>query len=156
MRAFLIIMICMTCVLPLGCSQGSSPTGKASPQGAWLGEGEFQASAGSTTVKAQLEILNDGTYRFLILEPRVLMLAGMEKGHWTESNGALRLAPDEALSSERQLSVLAPQAPRNFRPKTLTISPGYTSLRIEDGQWKATFLPNEEPTTKLREKGEID
>lgn len=156
MRPFLNIVICMACLLPLGCTQGSSPTGKASPQGAWLGEGEFQASAGSTDVKAQLEILKDGTYRFLILEPRVLMLAGIEKGHWTESNGELRLAPDEALSSEGQLSVLAPQTPRNFRPKALAISPGYTSLRIEDGQWSATFLPNEEPTAKMREAGEID
>lgn len=151
--AILSALIFLVSTAAIGCGErGADP--RTSLDGAWLGEGTFHASAGEQGVKAQLELLSDGTYRFLIIEPRVLMLAGMEKGKWTVKGQQLDLAPEPAQTSEG--GGILSQAPRDFRPKTLTIESDMSALLLDDSKMDLRFTPNEEATKKLREKGDVE
>lgn len=146
----LIILFFLLPIFLAGCSD-SRPS---QLQAAWLGEGQYSSSAGNADVKAQLEILDNGTYRFLILEPRVLMLAGMEEGTWAEAGGKVDLTPVEKPAGEKR-SGLFSTTPRNFRPKTLTVEGDYSKLVISDDEFEMDFLLNEKATDKLVENGEI-
>lgn len=125
----------------------------ASPNhGAWLGEGTFRAQQGTQQVKAQLELLAGGTYRFMVIEPRVLMMVvGLEKGNWQRTDELLNLNPfpDQSNSNGGVFN----KAPKNFRPKSLTID-GDTFL-LQDDQMNLRFTPNPKATEKLAKRGEI-
>ncbi len=122
--------------------------------GAWLGEGKFNAARGSMDVRAQVEFLPDGSYRFLVLEPGILALAGVENGKWTQNGDIVDLIPNVEEPGE-QRSVLFGSAPRNFQPKLLLVESGLRSLKLDDGPMQITFKHNPEATAKLREAGEL-
>lgn len=150
-----VLILCVIC--NAACSKRSGP-----PQleGAWLGQGEFSASAGSKTMKAQLEILSDGSYRFLILEPRVLMMAGVEKGDWVREGNRLTLTPvkekeKEDKSNKSVFETLRKTSPVELRVKQLTIADDLSALVLSDGPMELEFAPNEEATRKLIESGEV-
>jgi hypothetical protein len=129
-------------------------------EGAWLGEGIYSTTAGSKDVKAQLEILSDGTYRFLILEPSVLMLTGMEKGNWTRDGSLLTLSPVNGKSEEKGdgksvFETLRKSSPENLRVKNLTLADDLSFLNLSDGPMELEFYPNAEATRKLEEAGEV-
>lgn len=157
----------------LGCDEGSGTSATGSPaatpsptsvRGAWLGKGTFNASAGSTPVVAQLEVLKDGTYRFLIIEPRILALAGMETGTWTHANGTLELTPDEEKPATPNpetgekpslMDAMRAGSPRELREKTLHVAQGFSSMSIDDEKMKLRFEPNPDATAKLQAAGDI-
>ena len=147
---FLILfVVCLT-----SCSEPSQL------EGAWLGEGTFSVSAGSKKVKAQLEILSDGTYRFLILEPRILMITGMEKGTWSREGALLTLSPvNEKMkrddSKKSVFSNLRKSSPAKLRVKQLTLVDGLSSMTLSDGPLELKFTPNVKATRKLEEAGEV-
>ena len=139
------------------CGKSSGPPRL---EGAWLGEGEFSVSAGSKGVKAQLEILSDGTYRFLILEPRILMMAGVEKGNWSRDGELLTLTPvnekKEGDDSKKSvLETLRKSSPEKLRVKKLIIADDLSSLTLSDGPLALQFTPNEEATQRLEEAGDV-
>lgn len=142
------------CLLLCGCGGGEKEP--PSLHGAWLGEGDFSSSHGKMAVKAQLEILADESYRFLILEPAILMAAGMEQGTWTLTDSSLDLHPaEETAEEEKEGFSLFGSAPRNFQPKTLTVAPGMKELSLRDGPMQLTFHRNRKATDVLRRNGEI-
>lgn len=132
----------------------SAPT-VASAHGAWLGEGAFTAPEGTQEIKAQLELLQDGTYRFMVIEPRALMMVvGLEKGKWKLEGESLDLAPfpDQTSEGTGKLGALN-SAPKNFRPKTLSVDGD--AFVLKDAQMNLRFSPNLKATEKLREVGDI-
>lgn len=135
-------------------AERENPGASAAPQleAAWLGTGQFAASMGDAAVKAQLEILTGGDYRFLILEPKALMLAGIEEGTWTREEQTLHLQP---LTDEKEKSGILRGAPRDFRPKTLAIAEDLSELVLQDDKMNMTFKLNEKASAKLRAEGEI-
>jgi hypothetical protein len=111
-------------------------------------------------VKAQLEILSDGTYRFLILEPKVLMLAGMEKGKGSREGALLTLSPFNGKAEEDDarksvLEMLRKSSPENLRVKQLTLADDLRSMSLSDGPLELELTPNAEATRKLEEAGEV-
>lgn len=147
------------------------PGGPPTLERAWLGEGTFSVSAGSKPMKAQLEILTDGTYRFMILEPRILMLTGIESGTWTRDGQLLTLQPvnekaktptkggastDSSKDSSSVLKTLRQSSPKNLRVKKLNIAADLSSLSLSDGPLDIEFKPNPEVTQKLKQSGEIE
>lgn len=140
---------------------GSREEKASSVHGAWLGEGVFTSPHGTMAMRAQLELLSDGSYRMLVLDPPVLMIFGMEKGSWSHQDGSLHLNPieeevPENLDTESTSPIrLLQSAPRNFQPKTLTTNRGLSRLSLDDGPMKLEFQRNREATRVLREKGEI-
>ncbi|MCC5877943.1 MAG: hypothetical protein JJU11_17130 [Candidatus Sumerlaeia bacterium] len=158
MKFLPIIVFLALSLLGQGCSQGNE--GPGTLHGAWLGEGVFSSPYGQMDVKAQLELLGDNSYRFLVLEPPVLMMAGVEKGDWIFDGDSLELNPQEEPGEEvgdqsaSPLQVLR-SAPKNFRPKTLSVSPSLKELRLLDDQMDLTFQRNAVATKTLKEKGEI-
>ncbi len=119
---------------------------------AWLGEGEFTIRGRSLDVKAQLEILEDGTYRYLILEPGIIAMMGMETGTWQENGSDLDLSPNQGST---EAGGILGSTPRDFNPKTLSIEGNYSRLILDDGAMQITFKPNPEATKKLRANGEV-
>lgn len=140
-------------LLSAGCGD-SGVGGESGIEGAWLGEGTFHADAGTQDMKAQLEILSDGTYRFMVIEPRVLMLMGAEEGDWTRADRQLDLTPTNNDSGGG--GGLLARAPRNFQPKSLTIGEDNDALVLLDDKMEMRFEPNAEATKKLRQGGEVD
>ena len=167
-----LLTIAVTTLLAAGCDDASAPGADASAaaaaptsvHGAWLGEGTFNAEAGTTEVTAQLELLSDGTYRFMILQPRVLALAGAEKGQWTTQGSTLHLKPDEEKPATPNpqtgekpsvMDVLRSSSPRELREKDLSVANDFSSLTLDDGKMQLRFRPNPTATAKLKAAGEI-
>lgn len=146
----LLLPIIMLAFILSACSSGTTEL-----PGAWLGEGKFNAAQGSMDVKAQLEILPDGTYRFLVIEPGILALAGVERGKWSQSGDLLNLTPDPEEQGDDNRSILFRSAPRNFQPKTLRVVGQIKSLELADGPMQVTFTHNPKATASLREAGEL-
>lgn len=152
-------------MLPLaGCGDGGAATGPATLHGAWLGEGTFSARGRSVAVKAQLEILPDGRYRFLILEPAMLMLAGVEEGTWSRDEVTLALTPGtEAEPAEPDAEDAEPSVARMLRPsnaqsvraKSLAIGDDLSELLLDDHPLTLRFTPNAPATQKLRDAGQL-
>jgi hypothetical protein len=139
-------------LLVAGCSNPDAhPT---TVHGAWIGTGEFRAGQGKLDVRAQLEVLPNGRYRFLVLEPGLLAAVGAEIGDWTRNGNTLDLAPDEETHDPNRRGLLG-SAPRNFRPKSLSVVGEVKSLELNDGPMTITFKPNPKATAKLREAGEL-
>lgn len=151
------IVLAVGLVVLGSCDITSSSSAPAQLEGAWLGTGQFTAAAGKMDMKAQLEILPSGEYRYLIIEPAVMMMAGMEEGNWTRNGDDVNLTPVEKAADDptKKKSVLFGAAPRNFQPKTLTIEGNFKSLKLDDGPAQLTFHQNEEATARLRERGEM-
>ena len=107
-----------------------------------------------------MEILSDGTYRYLILEPRVLMLAGMEKGNWNREGELLTLSPakEKAEDDGAKKSVfetLRKSSPENLREKQLSLADDLSTMSLSDGPMQLEFTPNAEATRKLEEAGDV-
>lgn len=149
---FAALLIILAVTLTSGCG-GPGSRGQPSEEGAWLGEGTFHAAVGTEKVTAQLEILSDGTYRFLMLEPRVLMMMGVETGEWSRTDELLNLTPS---GDQTGGGGLFSQVPKDFRPKTLIIEPDNAAFLLKDEEMDMRFLPNPEATMQLRERGEVD
>ena len=152
MRPFPLLILLATCLAVLSC--GKPPT----LEGAWLGEGTYSVSIGSKPVKAQLEILKDGSYRYLILEPGILALTGVEKGSWKREGTTLVLKPGEPAPPEEDSSVLGALrrgSPKELRIKKLQISEDLKSLQQLDGALELEFRKNQKATAKLQKAGEI-
>ncbi len=130
--------------------------------GAWLGEGTFSTRAGAADIQAQLEILSDGSYRFLIIKPTVLAMTGMETGSWTLDADQLILQPTaeqadpEADEKGSVLQQIRRASPAKLRIKSLQVTADFSVLELSDGPMQVTFLPNDEVTKKLIESGEVD
>lgn len=140
-------LIAFLAVVLISIPACSKPGRTPALEGAWLGEGEFSASAGSVTVKAQLEILKDGTYRYLILEPRILALTGAESGTWSRDGQSLVLQPvnEKAEATETGTSVfgkLRESSPQDLRVKKMSIAGDLGSLTLSDGPMDIVFQPN--------------
>ncbi len=153
------LSLCLVFALMFLSSYGKRG-GSPQLEGAWKGEGTFSASAGSMDAKAQLEILSDGTYRFLILEPKLLMLAGKEKGKWSREGVLLTLSPVNGKAEEDDarksvLETLRESSPENLRVKQLTLADDLSSMNLSDGPMSLEFTPNAEATRKLEEAGEV-
>jgi len=149
-RTAILIVVTLLSFLITACSSAPDTL-----HGAWLGEGKFTAARGSMDVRAQLEILPDGTYRFLVIEPGILALAGVENGKWQQDGNRVDLTPDVEEPGDESRSVLFQSAPRNFRPKTLEIKGNLRSLELADGPLQVTFKYNHKATGQLREAGEL-
>lgn len=145
--------ILLTVLLLTGCSDPGRIVGPQG-EGAWLGEGTFQAGPGSLEVKGQLELLSDGTYRFLVLEPPLLMALGVESGTWTRTDHQLDLTPTKDQTGSGIAAIA--EVPKTFRPKSLTIEKGNAAMNLHDGPMNLRFVPNAEATKKLREQGEVE
>ena len=125
-------------------------------EGAWLGQGTFRTAAGDAQVKAQLELLADGSYRLLILEPAILALTGPETGTWASDEHNLTLTP---LATTPQNHTPSPDDPpfqqlrTGSQPtvKSLTIADNLAHLQLRDGPLRLTFKPNPAATAALRE-----
>lgn len=72
-----------------GCSGAQNDAAPSAPSQAmstnpsaiqYFGQGEFRARQGSIAVRARLELLPGDRYRFLILEPAMLAMTGVEEG----------------------------------------------------------------------------
>lgn len=152
LRSLLGIILFAFTITLAGCG---SPDGnqRTGVDGAWLGKGTFASSHGSIEVKAQLELLSDGRYRFLILKPRILSLAGVELGTWQQTGQQIKLRPT-ANQTGSGAGVLA-NMPKTFRTKILTTTPEYSSLDLDDGPMSIHFEPNPKATEKLRASGDI-
>jgi hypothetical protein len=148
-------------LLLTGCDGGLGSSLPTTLEGAWLGEGQYSTRAGSMDVKAQLELLSDGTYRFLILEPGVLAMMGGEQGQWSRQGQTLTLTPappktpsatpdDSVFEQLRQSSAASPRP-----PKQLTVAGNLADLRLDEGKLAITFTPNPDATAKLRASGEV-
>ncbi|MEX0653712.1 MAG: hypothetical protein WD534_06485 [Phycisphaeraceae bacterium] len=142
--------------LLIGCDR--SPAPPTTLEGAWLGEGEFRVSRGSQEVTAQLELLSDGSYRFLVLEPSIMALTGTERGVWSREGQTLTLTPgiperDPGGSVFQQLRDDSPDADRP--PKTLVIAVDLADLQFDDGPMHLTFRPNPEATASLQAAGDV-
>jgi hypothetical protein len=150
-----------------GCENFSSTP--KTLEGAWMGEGAFHSRMGQMDVKAQLELLSDGTYRYLILEPGILTMTGPENGDWQREDQTLTLTPvverpDPPAESEdggeesgkSALQGLQKGFAASERPqKTLTIADNLSKLEMRDGKIRLTFKPNPEATAKLISAGEV-
>lgn len=162
------VLLVMCALITGGCSESETSSVKASENtatsstatvspdhGAWLGVGTFRATEGTQQIKAQLELLANGTYRFMVIEPRVLMLlVGLEKGKWQRTGKQLNLNPfPDQTSKDTGKPGILNKAPKNFRPKSLSIQ-GDTFL-LKDEQMDLQFEPNPKATEKLRKSGEI-
>ncbi len=163
----LIIKPCRGLVLVLwllvlvGCDGGSRAALPTTLEGAWRGAGQFTARGGSLDVTAQLELLSDGSYRLLILEPGVLAMAGAEGGTWSRQGPTLTLTPDppqgptatpddSVFEQLRQSSAASPRP-----PKRLTIASDLADLRMDDGKLALTFTPDPDATAKLQAAGDV-
>lgn len=151
------IVLAVGMVVLVSCDSTSSGSAPGQLEGAWLGTGQFNADAGKMDMKAQLEILPGGEYRFLIIEPPILMMAGMEEGNWTRTGDDVNLTPVEKPADDptKKKSILFGAAPRNFQPKTLKIEGNIKSLRLDDGPAQLVFHWNNEASERLRERGEL-
>lgn len=157
--------LCIVFIL-LGFSSCGKRGGPPRLEGAWLGEGTFSVSAGSKDVKAQLEILPDGSYRFLFLEPGILMMSGMEQGVWTREGEVLTLTPGDGKSDEETaeeegvkdgvFETLRKSPPKNLRVKQLKIGDDLGSMTMSDGPLELEFTPNPEATRKLEQAGDLN
>lgn len=124
------------------------PAPPATLHGQWTGQGVFRTQAGNADVKAQLQLNEDNTYQYLILEPAVLALTGPETGTWTRNNNTLTLTPDAPppppthdegnpapTSVFQALRAGSAQRP----PQTLTIADNLTTLTQSDSKLQLTF-----------------
>lgn len=157
-----------------GCGGGSAVP--ATLEGAWLGKGLFHADAGDAEVTAQLELLSDGTYRYLILKPAILALTGLEEGTWHREGQSLTLIPGSAAveepgdSAEEEIETNADGKPKlssvfqklrqtNSQepqpPRTLTIAEDLSHLTFDDGKLELTYTYNVKATANLRERGDV-
>lgn len=157
-HCLLLIMVAAGQAQITGCDRSSASAPPTTIEGAWLGDGEFRASRGTMAVKAQLELLSDGSYRYLILEPAILMLTGVETGTWTRDAQTLTLTPgvferDESGSVFQHLRDSSPDASRP--PRDLTIATNLADLRFRDSQLDLTFRYNHDATAELRASGEV-
>lgn len=150
MRISSIISLLLLLPLFLGGCGASNPE---SEEGAWLGEGKFSAHGRALDVKAQMELLSDGTYRFFVMEPPILMMGGMETGEWVREGQRLDLVPTEDQVSEGG-GVLG-SVPKTFRSKTMTIEEDNAAIVFKDGPMSMRFTPNPGVTKKLRESSEV-
>lgn len=156
-RLFAILSMCVLSGVLLGCSLESNPL-PTTLEGAWLGEGEFTASRGSMDMKAQLELLSDGSYRFVILEPGIMMLTGAETGVWSRESDELVLRPG---TFERDADGSVFQNLRDSdtekakAPKHLAVAHDLSELQFKDGPVTLTFRPNAEATAALRTAGDV-
>lgn len=136
-----------------GCA--AAPT---TVEGAWLGKGEFHTTYGSKDVVAQLELLSNGTYRFMILKPSLLALTGAEQGTWAAKAQSLVLTRDlvreEAAASSGVFSQLR-KGSGATPPKKMTVSTDLLELKFNDGKMDLIFERNSEATEKLRASGEV-
>ncbi len=148
-----------------GCDRSSAKL-PATLEGAWIGDGTFRASVGEAEVQAQLELLSDGSYRFLVLKPAILALTGLERGTWSRNGPTLTLTPapppppaadDSAPKPEGSVfqQLRKGSAAASKPPKTLTIADDLRDLRFDDGKLALTFTPNPDATAKLRADGEV-
>ena len=158
MKKSFIAYFCIASLLIVCCGKSGAPPAL---EGAWLGEGTFSAGAGELAVKAQLEILSDGSYRFLILEPGIMAMMGLESGKWIREGRSLTLQPKNEKSggTEKDASVISKlrqSSPENLRVKKLVIAEGLSSLQLIDGPLNIEFKPNLEARRKLKEAGEIN
>ncbi|MEX0887197.1 MAG: hypothetical protein WD009_12250 [Phycisphaeraceae bacterium] len=136
-------------------------------EGAWLGEGTFHTRAGDADVTIQLELLSDGSYRYLILEPALLAMTGMETGTWARDADRLILTPTPAPAIDPAdadadaeaggvFEALRRGSPQADRPdRTLTIADDLADLRFSSGRFNITFTPNREATAALRDAGDV-
>lgn len=145
MKIPLIAFLAVVFISIPACSKPGRPPAL---EGAWLGEGEFSASAGSVTVKTQLEILKDGTYRYLILEPRILALTGAESGTWSRDGQSLLLQPVNEKAEATETGTSASGKLRESSPLDLTesqkisIAGDLGSLNLSDGPMDIVFQTN--------------
>ncbi len=150
----------------VSCDKKSSDTSSGdwepSLKAAWLGKGTFHSKYGKKMVTVQLELLDDNSYRWLFLEPKVLMFMGLEKGTWSRQGDQVHLepTPDEPPKKLKpgqkpKVSTLMRGAPRNLQPKTVTIVGGYDKLLIKDAKLTIEFTLNQKATAKLLETGDI-
>jgi len=159
------VMLVGWLLLTAGCDGMSSPALPTTLEGAWLGEGQFNTRAGSMDVKAQLELLSDGTYRYLILEPGVLAMMGDERGRWSRQGQTLTLTPGSAAAppqtptatpNDSVVERLRQSGAASPRPaKQLEIAGDLSDLRFDDGKLEITFTPNPAATAKLQAAGEV-
>ncbi len=161
-----LLLLCVG-VLLTACDDGASPRGSAvaaptSVEAAWIGEGTFRAQHGTAEVKAQLEVLSDGSYRMLFLEPKMLMLGGAEKGTWQKTGNKLVLTPTEEkptppAEGEKPsvMDALRGGSPRELRVKELTVESDFSALSLSDGKMNIRFTPNAEATAKLKASGQL-
>ncbi len=149
-------------VMLTGC--GESSVRPTTLEGAWLGDGAFHTSAGDAEAQAQLELLSDGSYRFLILKPNILALTGAERGTWSRTGQTLILTPaapppaaatggtpNVSGSVFEQLRRGGPAKP----PRSLVIADDLRDLRFNDGKLDLILTPNLDATAKLRATGDV-
>lgn len=164
-----------------GCGGGATAKAPESLEGAWLGKGLFHAGAGDAEVTAQLELLSDGSYRYLILKPSILALTGLEEGAWQREGQTLTLSPGvepkgadnseasgEAETEEIELGpdgkpklssvfgALRNTNGQNARPpRTLTVAEDRSQLTFDDGKLEITYTYNVKAAASLRKRGDV-
>ncbi|MEX0794569.1 MAG: hypothetical protein WD045_15645 [Pirellulaceae bacterium] len=181
MRVSILLLGALLGIVLCGCGVGTAPTAPATLEGAWLGKGLFHAGAGDAEVTAQLELLSDGSYRYLILKPSILALTGMEEGAWQREGQTLTLAPgakpnesadaDAAGEAETEEIELGPDGKPKLSsvfgalrktnvqnatpPRTLTVADDLSHLTFDDGKLELTFTYNMKATASLKKRGDV-
>ena len=152
------LLCCCALAATSGCERGPKNL-----EGAWLGEGKF-FDLPRVVCRVQLELLGDGTYRFLVLQPGVLALAGPETGNWRQDGDRLHLepfppeAPDQSApmvvnTEEKNPLKIMGSARKPGKPRELKIEKNLSALTLSDSMMDVSFKPNPEVSKKLAEEG---